>query len=241
MHPINNKFFGTAGLAVKFYNGTATVTGYIVRQLGTNRFVVSDGTHTVTAYLVSTLAEATNLGNGTIIAPPDGNTVSGAFQMTIPVPFAAPTAYVTHIYENRIDTINGSGTTVLNWSLGTAFDGSTALETYATASAPVYAAGAHGGLTTLTFATAPETSATHGTATFPVLVATLPVAPSSDVMDLYLSTSATVLPTTGAIANSSYSAGTFGFTAVYASAGTYYAWCVLSDSSYLISSALVIA
>jgi len=244
MHPINKKFFGTEGIAVKFFNGTATVSGYIVKQLGTDRFVVSDGVHTVTAYLVDTYALATSLGESSIVAPPDGNTTSGAYQMTIPVPFSSPTGYVRHIYDTQIDVFNSSNVlTRESWSLNTASDGTVALLSYQTvydaANAPVYSAGTHGGPTTMTFATAPV-SASHGTS-HAVVVATSPVAPSSYTAELYLTTSATVLPTTGGIVNSSYADGNFGFTLSYPSVGTYYAFVTLSDTSYLVSSALVIS
>jgi hypothetical protein len=47
--PLNKRFFGppTAGgdeIKVQFYNGTASVNGYIVKQLGSKKFRCSDGT-----------------------------------------------------------------------------------------------------------------------------------------------------------------------------------------------------
>ena len=55
MHPLNSKHFGTSGMAVTFYNGTTTTTGYIVKQTGQNRFTISDGTVTKTGlYLAPT-------------------------------------------------------------------------------------------------------------------------------------------------------------------------------------------
>jgi hypothetical protein len=61
MHPINNRHFGIHGLAVQYYNGTSVVPGYIVRQTGTKRFVVTDGSHPATVLLAPTTAIATAL------------------------------------------------------------------------------------------------------------------------------------------------------------------------------------
>lgn len=43
MRPLNKKNFGnaTGKLAVRFHNGTGVVDGYIVKQLGTSKFLVS--------------------------------------------------------------------------------------------------------------------------------------------------------------------------------------------------------
>jgi hypothetical protein len=254
MHPVNNKFFGTDGVAVKFYNGTTTKTGYIIKQLGTDRFVVTDGTttsgvlNTYTAYLVNTYAQATSLARSTITAPPDGNSVTGpAYQMTIPVPFTTGSlGYVTHIYSTQVDVISSASVlSRVNWSLGTAVDGSTALESFATAydatNTPTYAAGTFGGPTTLAFVAAPPTGVTHGATTYTVTVSTTPNTEASNVGNLFVSTSATVLPTTGGVENSSYLDGVLGFTMSYPSAGTYFVWVTLADTSYLISTARVIA
>lgn len=49
MRPVSNLFFGNSlgvnwGMKIQFHNGSTVVDGYIVKQLGTNQFVVSDGT-----------------------------------------------------------------------------------------------------------------------------------------------------------------------------------------------------
>jgi hypothetical protein len=68
MHPINKKNFGnTAGstIQVQYNNGTSTVTGYIVKQTGTSRYVVtSNGVVDYTVTLASTTALATALTSG---------------------------------------------------------------------------------------------------------------------------------------------------------------------------------
>jgi hypothetical protein len=250
MHPVNSHFFGTDGIAIKFFNGTSTVNGYIVKQLGTDRFVVSDDNgHTLTAYFVQTYAQATSLSQSTNVNPPAGNTVSGPYQMTIPVPFASGSlGYVTHLYATQIDVVNSSGVlSKLDWSLGSvSVDGSTPLESFATAYdaayTQTYAAGTHGGPTTLAYVSAPPTSGVHSvTTTYSVSVSTTPNVQSNDVGYFYLSTSATVLPTSGGVENTTYLDGTLGFTVSYPSAGTFYGWVVLSDTSYIISSAIIVS
>jgi hypothetical protein len=68
MHPINKKYFGnTANTSIKvhFYNGNSTVTGWVVKQTGTSRYVVTaDGVNKFTCQLAATTANATALSNG---------------------------------------------------------------------------------------------------------------------------------------------------------------------------------
>ena len=84
MHPLNSKNFGTTGIKVSFYNGTSVVPGYIVKQTGTNTFVVSDGTHTKSATLAPTSAIATDLTDNPTyctlqVAPADGGATGATF------------------------------------------------------------------------------------------------------------------------------------------------------------------
>lgn len=66
MHPVSKVHFGDAEgqIAVKFHNGTSAVTGYIVKQIGSTRYVVSDGSITKTCSLASTTDVATSLVEG---------------------------------------------------------------------------------------------------------------------------------------------------------------------------------
>jgi len=55
--PLNKRYFGppTAGgdeIKVQFYDGTASVNGWIVKQLGSKKFRVTDGTTTADCFLV---------------------------------------------------------------------------------------------------------------------------------------------------------------------------------------------
>lgn len=64
MHPLNKKYFGaeSSKIPVRYWNGTAIVNGYVVRQVGSSRFVVSDGLHVkrVTLARTTTLAQYCN-------------------------------------------------------------------------------------------------------------------------------------------------------------------------------------
>ena len=52
-------------IAIKFFNGTEVVEGYIVQQTGSRRYVVSqDGQTNFVVKLVRTIAELQNLGVG---------------------------------------------------------------------------------------------------------------------------------------------------------------------------------
>jgi hypothetical protein len=77
--PLNKKYFGapTAGgneIKVQFHNGTASVNGYIVKQLGSKKFRCTDGTVERDCFLVDKSAA-------------DGNTPAAvtAGEMTITV------------------------------------------------------------------------------------------------------------------------------------------------------------
>ncbi len=51
-------------IAVKFHNGTEMVAGFIVKQLGVRRYVVSDGVILYTVDLARTLADLGNMQPG---------------------------------------------------------------------------------------------------------------------------------------------------------------------------------
>ncbi len=114
MHPVNNNNFGVHGMAVSFYNGTSVVTGYVSKQLGTNKFIVTDGTTEHTLTLASTTAIATSLS---------GNTTN----FTIPVVTTGGTQYAMHIYSNQVMTTEGN---IVKWHLGASVDGSAYIVTY---------------------------------------------------------------------------------------------------------------
>lgn len=218
MHPVDSNFFGPNGISVIFNNGTAVVYGYILKQTATTTYRVTDGTVTVFAKLATSLSQVSALPAGYMTILIGGN-------------------HVSRLYSKTCDTLEG---VTVKWSLGTATDGSTAIETASTFMNPTYAANSHGGLTTMAFTTAPAASEAPSATGIAVAVSTSPIAPISYVADLYFSSSATVKPTTGAVVGT-YSAGDYSWSVTYpATAGTYYVWVVLSDDSYLISSAVTV-
>jgi hypothetical protein len=51
-------------IAIKFFNGNEVVVGFIVKQSGSRRYVVSDGIKQWTVSLVRTLSDLQNMGDG---------------------------------------------------------------------------------------------------------------------------------------------------------------------------------
>ena len=78
--PLNKRFFGapTAGgseIKVQFHNGTASVNGYIVKQLGSKKFRCTDGVTEKDCFLVDKAAGAVAAGEMSIVIKDDGGTV----------------------------------------------------------------------------------------------------------------------------------------------------------------------
>jgi hypothetical protein len=77
--PLNKRFFGppTAGgdeIKVQFHNGTGSVNGYIVKQLGSKKFRCSDGTTEKDCFLVDEDSGDVAAGEMTITVKDDGGT-----------------------------------------------------------------------------------------------------------------------------------------------------------------------
>jgi hypothetical protein len=106
MHPVNKRNFGAkAGkLAVKFHDGSSVKTGWIVAQVGTKRYKVTDGTTTKIVTLAQTLAEVTALSTGP-------NTLC-TIEIT---PFGGAVENVLKLDSVRAHTIQGSH---VKWALG---------------------------------------------------------------------------------------------------------------------------
>jgi hypothetical protein len=78
--PLNKRFFGapTAGgseIKVQFHNGTESVNGYIVKQLGSKKFRCTDGVTEKDCFLVDKAAGAVAAGEMSIVIKDDGGTV----------------------------------------------------------------------------------------------------------------------------------------------------------------------
>jgi hypothetical protein len=66
MHPVLQRNFGntTGKIKVHYHNGTTTVAGSIIKQMGTNKFKVTDGSTTLICALAQTTGAATTLTPG---------------------------------------------------------------------------------------------------------------------------------------------------------------------------------
>ena len=77
--PLNKRYFGTptAGgdeIKVQFHNGTGSVNGWIVKQLGSKKFRCTDGTATEDCFLVDKATGDVDAGEMTITVKDDGGT-----------------------------------------------------------------------------------------------------------------------------------------------------------------------
>jgi len=114
--PLNKRFFGTptAGgneIKVQFHNGTGSVNGWIVKQLGSKTFRCTDGTATVDCRL-STKASGTLDGTHAI--------VPSLAEMSITVKDDSGTAQqVTKISGRKVTLEDG---TVIKWNFSDATD-----------------------------------------------------------------------------------------------------------------------
>ena len=78
--PLNKRFFGaptTGGseIKVQFHNGTASVNGYIVKQLGSKKFRCTDGVIEKDCFLVDKAAGAIAAGEMSIVVKDDAGAV----------------------------------------------------------------------------------------------------------------------------------------------------------------------
>ena len=85
--PINKRFFGANAknnLKVQFFNGTASVPGYIVKQVGSKKFVVKEfgGTAKFTCRLVEAASAALTAGQMSITIALDDTTVTQIGKIT---------------------------------------------------------------------------------------------------------------------------------------------------------------
>lgn len=74
--PLNKRYFGepTAGgdqLKVQFHNGTASVKGWIVKQLGTKKFRCTDGTVVADCHITDAASAALTEGQMSITVKDD--------------------------------------------------------------------------------------------------------------------------------------------------------------------------
>lgn len=104
MHPLPPKYFGTHGLPCRFTTDDdtgATSVGYLVKQISTKRFIVSDGSTTRIAALAQTADAVADPNN----YPPA--TVSIYLSL-----MGGGTEHICYITTSRCSTIEG---TVIAW------------------------------------------------------------------------------------------------------------------------------
>lgn len=106
--PLNKRYFGTPTdggneIKVQFYNGSASVNGWIVKQLGSKKFRCTDGTATADCVLVDKASSAL-----------DGShpLVPGLGEMTITVDDNGTARQVVKISAHKVTMDNGA---VINW------------------------------------------------------------------------------------------------------------------------------
>lgn len=85
--PLNKRFFGANAknnLKVQFFNGTASVPGYIVKQVGSKKFVVKEfgGTTKFICRLVEAESASLTAGQMSITVKLDNGTVAQVSKIT---------------------------------------------------------------------------------------------------------------------------------------------------------------
>ena len=85
--PLNKRFFGAPTAAgneikVQFHNGTESVNGYIVKQLGSKKFRCTDGVIEKDCFLVDKAAAAIAAGEMSIVVKDDGEVIRQVTKIT---------------------------------------------------------------------------------------------------------------------------------------------------------------
>ena len=120
MHPLNKKNFGTSGMAVTFYNGSSTVTGYVLKQISQNKFNITDGTNTKDGLLLApttAIATAIDSGNAAYFTVPvyshNTSASGGSFTLHYGVYSGSVAAGGVGYNVNDILTFNSTGSACL--------------------------------------------------------------------------------------------------------------------------------
>lgn len=83
--PLKKKFFSAnadTNIKVQFHNGTSSVAGYIVHQVGARRFRCSDGTNQRVCKLVNKASASIAAGEMTITVKQDDGTVDQVLKIS---------------------------------------------------------------------------------------------------------------------------------------------------------------
>ena len=83
--PLKKKFFSAnanTNIKVQFHNGSSSVAGYIVKQVGARRFKCSDGTNQRVCKLVNKASASIAAGEMTITVKQDDNTIDQVLKIS---------------------------------------------------------------------------------------------------------------------------------------------------------------
>ena len=94
MRPLNSKYFGQNGIQINFWNGSSSITGYIVKQTGANRYVVTDDSNTYNDTVILQEATPTAFGQGQIVV----NTFGGGHEHAYSVAAHLVKTFEDHVY-----------------------------------------------------------------------------------------------------------------------------------------------
>jgi len=126
MKPVNDKFFGSASgqIAVAFHDGSTTVSGHIVKQVGTSTYVVSDGSTTRRARLAQTTAAAATLVDGAMrivgTGTGSGATLVATYEIDTVTVLAGGTGYAV---SNVLTGVGGTAITPFTATVSTVSTG----------------------------------------------------------------------------------------------------------------------
>jgi hypothetical protein len=161
MRPVNSKFFGSnAGrVRVRFNNGVGIVPGFIVKQVGSLRFMVSDGSVRRVCRLARTVSEFNTLPDGVVALR--AVRATGGTGASFTPRWAAAGSVITnggsgYSVGQTLTVVGGTGTATILTVVGTAGGGvitQVALTTDGLYTVLPGTAGAHAGVRTTTFTT----------------------------------------------------------------------------------------
>lgn len=118
MRPLNKRHFGPAStsLTVRYWNGVSIVTGYIIRQIGETRYVVTDGLNVRRVRLAQT-TQLAQYCNGTAVPDGDYSIIDGLATI---VATRSGTHFIRKIMSKLAHTTNGM---VERWAVNSAPNG----------------------------------------------------------------------------------------------------------------------
>lgn len=99
MRPLHKRYFGQTGIQVQFWSGSSVITGYIKKQKGFNRYLVTNNAQSVTDLVTLQAATVTGAGQARIVV----------------TNFAAGTEYAYEIGAHLVKTFSDH---IYTWQIG---------------------------------------------------------------------------------------------------------------------------